>query len=377
LEIEILEYYGMMRRWISLKSLTVASVKMYFRNVTAVFFTLFIPILLIGIFGLLNTGNSGGELNIGLHSHAQSPLAKQFVSQLKAIKAFRITEAEQSVLGDKLAKGKIDLEVLLPDDFGAITVEGTVKPSTVFTRYNEARPQTGQTAGLILSQLASGLNAGIAKAPQIIKVNTLGVKANDLTYIDFLVPGIIAMSIMQLGILSVAFGFISFKTSGALRRLQVTPTHPVNFLIGQSVARLIIGVIQVLILLSLGVFAFNLHLIGSIFDLLVVSTLGVIVFLAFGFAIAGWAKDENQAAPVANLVSFPMLFLSGVFFPRDGFPSYLKTITDFFPLTYLADAMHKIANEGASLWAVRGDLLGLIIWGVIGYIIAIRLFKWE
>ncbi len=365
------------RRWASLKSLTVASVKMYFRNITAVFFTLFIPVILIGIFGLLNVGNNGGDLNIGLHSHAESPLAKQFVSQLKSVKAFKITEAGEDVLRDKLAKGKIDLEVLLPEDFGQATPEGSIKPSTIFARYNEARPQTGQTASLVLSQLASGLNAGITHTPQLLSVKTVGIKANNLTYLDFLVPGIMAMSIMQLGIISVAFGFISYKTSGSLRRLQATPTHPINFLIGQSVARLIIGVVQVMLLLGLGLFAFHLHLAGSVVNLLVMATLGVIVFLAFGFAIAGWAKDENQAAPVANLVSFPMLFLSGVFFPRDSFPAYLKTITDYFPLTYLADAMHKIANEGASLWTVRGDVLGLIVWGIVGYLIAIKLFRWE
>ena len=99
--------------------------------------------------------------------------------------------------------------------------------------------------------------------------------------------------------------------------------------------------------------------------------------VAFGFGIAGWAKDENQAAPVANLISFPMLFLSGTFFPRESFPEYLQKITDVLPLTYLADGLRRIANEGASLWAVRGDMLGLVIWAIIAFVIAVRVFKWE
>ena len=112
-------------------------------------------------------------------------------------------------------------------------------------------------------------------------------------------------------------------------------------------------------------------------NIFILAFLGVIVFLAFGFAIAGWARDENQAAPVANLVSFPMLFLSGTFIPRETLPDWLQKITGFFPLTYLADAMRQVSTQGATLWQVRGDILGLIIWGVIVFIIAIKVFKWE
>jgi len=100
------------------------------------------------------------------------------------------------------------------------------------------------------------------------------------------------------------------------------------------------------------------------------------VFQAFGFAIAGWAKDENQAQPVAQLIQFPMMFLSGTFFPpRTHSPHLLYLITGFLPLTYLADALRHVANDNATLWAVRGDVLGLIVWGVIAGLIAVRVFQ--
>jgi ABC-2 type transport system permease protein len=350
---------------------------MYFRNVTAVFFTLFIPVLLIGIFGLLNTGNTSGNIHLGLTNYSKAPLSGSFIDAVKKVDAFKIDEMSEADATDKLGKGKLDLQVIIPEDFGTVAASGQPVSSKVVAHFNEGNPGTGQTAGLILGQIASGINAGITHSPQIIGVDTTGVKTNNLGYLDFLVPGIMAMSIMQLGIFSVAFGFISYKTSGALRRLQATPTHPLNFIVAQSVARLIIGVLQVCLLLLLGMAFFHLHLIGSVFDLLIVATLGTIVFLAFGFGIAGWAKEENQAAPVANLISFPMLFLSGVFFPRDGFPAWLHRVTDFFPLTYLSDAMHQIANQGANLWTVRTDILGLLVWGIVAFAIAVRLFNWE
>jgi len=366
----------MQRKWQAFRSLTIASLKMYFRNVTAVFFTMFIPILLVIIFGMLNSGDNSGSIKIALTNNSKTELSQNFEKSLKEIKAFKVEEMGEKDARDQLGKGKVDLQVVIPTDFGAVAATG-LQPSTVAAYYNQGKPGSGQTAGLIIGQVMSQYNAKITNSPQLLVLKNTGVKTNNLNYIDFLLPGIIAMTIMQLGVFSVAFGFISFKTSGALRRMQATPLHPINFLAAQSVTRVIIGIAQVLLLLGIGVYAFNMHLIGSLFNMLVMALVGTVTFLAFGFGIAGWAKDENQAAPVANLISFPMLFLSGTFFPRESFPEYLQKITDVLPLTYLADGLRRIANEGASLWAVRGDILGLAIWAVIAFVIAVRVFKWE
>ena len=186
----------------------------------------------------------------------------------------------------------------------------------------------------------------------------------------------VALTIMQLGLFSVAFGFVQLKRTGALRRLFATPTNPTYFLGAQVTSRLIIGEAQVLILLGIGLW-FGLQLVGSVALLLAVAALGSIVFLAMGFGVAGWAKNEDQAAPVANLISLPMTFLSGVFFPREAMPDFLQRITDFLPLTYLAEALRKITNDGAGVADLSNDVLGLTVWAVIAFLIALRLFRWE
>lgn len=362
--------------WKLLTSLTTASIKMYFRNVSAVFFTLFIPVMLVVIFGFLSGGDGKGSIKVDLKNYSDSQLARSYVEGVKKVDVFKVKETDEATARDELGKGKIDLEVVVPKEFGQAGPQGP-RPAEIKTYFNKAKPANGQTASLILGQIAASFNSQITHSPQVITLKSEGVTTNNLGYIDFLLPGIMAMSIMQVGIFSVAFGFISYKTSGALRRLQATPTSPANFLAAQSITRLIIGFLQVGILLALGIWLFNMHLVGNIFTLLLVATLGTLMFLAFGFAVAGWARDENQAAPVANLVTFPMLFLSGTFFPRDNFPDYLRTITDYLPLTFVADAMRVISNEGAGLWTVRGDILGIVIWGIIGYFIANKLFSWE
>lgn len=367
----------MKRQWTAFKSLTVASVKMYLRNTTGVFFTLFLPVFLIIVFGFLFKNNNF-KTKLTITNYSQSELSKSFVESLKKVEAFEIQEVSESDASAQLGKGKVDLQVIVPKDFGEFDpATRSLKTVKVQSYYNEGRPQQGQTTNLILGQIVAGYNSGVAQTPTIIGLESKGVKTNDLGPIDFFLPGIIAMSIMQLGIFSVAFGFIAYKTTGALRRLQATPVHPVNFILGQSVARLIMTVVQILLLLGLGMLLFHAKLVGGFLAFMTMGAFGAVAFLAFGFAIAGWAKDENQAAPVAQLIQLPMLFLSGVFFPREGLPTFLQKITDYLPLTYLVDGMRQIANEGATLWQVRGDIIGLTIWAVVVLFIAVRLFKWE
>ena len=101
------------------------------------------------------------------------------------------------------------------------------------------------------------------------------------------------------------------------------------------------------------------------------------VFVSLGFAVSGWAKNEEVAAPIANIIALPMMFLSGVFFPRDAMPEPLRAVADFLPLSYLADALRNVAVDGASLWSQWENVLGLTVWLVVTFFIAVRLFRWE
>ena len=366
----------MKRNLVSLWSLTVASIKMYFRNTAAIFFTMFVPIAFIGVFGLLSK-SEGTKLTLDITNQSNTAFSRSVVDAIKGVKTFQVAETSQHEAADKMSKGKLDLQIIIPQDFGDTGPDGKILPNHIHALFNSAKPQNGQTANLIIGQIIANINAKIAGTPQIIELEPAGVQTKNLGVIDFLLPGILAISIMQLGIFSVAFAFVSLKTTGALRRIQATPTHPLNFIVAQAITRLIVGVMQVVILTGLGIWLFGFHLNGNPLEFLVVALLGVVLFLAFGFAVAGYAKDENSAAPIANLITFPMLFLSGTFFPRDAFPSWLTSITDYFPLTYLADALRRIANEGAHLTALGTDLLGMLVWGIIMFFVAVRLFRWE
>lgn len=360
-------------RWVVYWSLFVASFKMFVRNRAALFFSLFVPLLIMLIFGVLNFGGTTSTA-LGLVDEADNPASHALVSALDATPSFEITPGRRDAELAELKQGHRDLVLVIPAGYQGSATSGS---SALVAYSNQSKPEQAQIGGLLLNavvgQLLAGGGGGGAETP-LVSVEPLAGRS--LGYIDFLVPGILGLTLMQLGLFSVSFGFVQLKRTGALRRLFATPTSPAYFLAAQVTSRLIIGMAQVLVLLGVGLW-FGLHLVGSIPLLLAISLLGSIIFLAIGFSIAGWAKNEDQAAPVANLVSLPMTFLSGVFFSRDAMPEFLRTVTDYLPLTYLNHALRSVINDGVGVGAIAGDLLGMAAWAVIAFLLAIRLFKWE
>jgi ABC-2 type transport system permease protein len=351
-------------------ALFVASVKMFVRNRVGLFFSLFLPLVIMVIFGVLNFG-SGTTVALGVVDEAHNEASGTLLSVLRSIDSFEITEGTHEAEIAQLEEGHRALVLTIPAGY-QLRPGGT----QLLAETSTAQAQQAQIGALLLNQAVSQVMIGQAGGGTTPPVRVAPVNARDLGYIDFLVPGVLGLTIMNLGLFGVAFGFVQLKRTGTLRRLFATPTPPGYFLAAQVASRLVLGLIQLLILLLIGI-AFGLHLIGSIFQLLLVALLGAVIFLAMGFGIAGWAKNEDQAAPVANLVSLPMLFLSGTFFSRDAMPDFLASITSYLPLTYLNDAMRRIANDGAGLGDLGGDLLGMGIWAVVAFMIAVRLFSWE
>jgi ABC-2 type transport system permease protein len=354
--------------------LFVASGKMFIRDRAAVFFSIFLPLVIMLIFGVLNFGEAA-ELDLGVVDEAETTSSAAMIGSFEQVP---ILVVSQGTLDEELAaleEGDRSLVLVFPEGWELIAPGSAgYQPLTAYT--NAATAEEGQTALLIVNAAVAQalVTAGGGSPDPLVVVEE--VAGRDLGYIDFLVPGILGLTIMQLGLFSVAFGFVQLKTTGTLRRLFATPTSPSYFLSAQVSSRLIITLVQVLILLGVGLL-FGVQLVGSVIVVLALSILGGVVFLAMGYGVAGWAKNENQAAPVANLISLPMMFLSGSFFPREAMPEFLQQVTRFLPLTYLNDALRDVINDGAGLDVIGTDVIGLVVWGVISFVIATRLFKWE
>jgi ABC-2 type transport system permease protein len=353
-------------------ALTVAAIKMYVRDRTALFFTFFFPLAIVGLFGVIHFDNFNNS-NLGVVDQSHSAISAGFIQGLRHVSVLKVTTGTLADEQRALSKGDLDLVVVIPSAFAPAPGSSAVLPAY----YNDARPQQASVAESILGQVFDQYTFSLLHSQPLAKLDLKPVVNHQLTYIDFLLPGVLALSIMQLGLFSVAFGFVQLKRQGILRRMLATPILPSQFLASQIFNRVLIAMGQMAILLGVGVFLLKLHVVGSVVQLFVLALVGSGLFLAMGFAVSGFAKTEDQAAPLVNLISFPMMMLAGTFFPRDAFPGVLKTITNYLPLTYLADAMRETSNNGASLWDLRGDVIGLVVWFAICAVAAVRLFRWE
>jgi len=158
---------------------------------------------------------------------------------------------------------------------------------------------------------------------------------------------------------------------------MATPMRVSEFLAAQVSTRLIMAAVQVVILVAVAVVAFHFRLAGNVIELLMACILGSAIFIAVGFAISGYASDEQAVPAIANIIVLPMMFLSGIFFPRDSMPGWLHRISDFLPLTYVTDAIRAVSVDGSHLWNLGPDVIGIAAWLMIAIVLAIRLFRWE
>ena len=373
----------------SIIPLTIASIKMYFRDTTAIFFTFVFPILFLAVFGFIGSGDSI-NLEVGYFNEKETDAAVAFDEAFQSTVKIdeepdnpsRIFSLDNEVTTveegrEKLEDGDLNAVLIIPDEF---TFESG---GQVEILVDESNASFGEVAANVVSGIVGGFNDQAAvqqfgePAPTPFTVTTEGVQSDELESIDYLAPGIIAFSILSLGVFSITEGFIQLKTDGSLRRLRVAPIEAGTFLVAQSLTRVLMTMINVITMLFMSVVFFGMSLNGDIFSFLIISFLGVVMFLGFGYAIAGWAKDGNQAAPVSNIVFFPMMFLSGTFFPRESFPEWLVPVTDYIPLTYVADGMRDIANNGVTIFNLGPEVLGILVWTVLIYGVAIKVFRWE
>jgi len=153
--------------------------------------------------------------------------------------------------------------------------------------------------------------------------------------------------------------------------------RPASLLTAHVLTRLVVAAGQVAILLIVALLLFNVTIVGGLAALVVVALLGSILFLTIGFALAGWARTENQVPAIAQLITLPQFFFSGVFFSKNAAPEAVRPITNLLPLTFLNDALREISVQGATLWDVRMQILGLLAWIVLGFLLAVRLFRFE
>ncbi len=353
---------------------TAMLLRSYTRDRTALFFGFFFPLIFMVLFGILNLG-AIGNVNLGIVDEAQNADSARFVQSLSGIDTFKITMGARADESAKLQDGERDIVLVIPSDFRLAPVSSAPAAPTITVLTSRARPEQGVIGTAIITQIVDQMSFAIMRTSPVVQMDRQEVAGRSARYVDFLTPGILGMTIMQLGISSVAFAFVVDRQRGVIRRIMATPISRRNFIAAQVFYRLIVSVVQVLILLGVAVLLFKVTVVGNILVLLFVAVLGALLFLCLGFAVTGLVATENAAAPVTQLVTLPQMFLSGVFFSRDAAPAFLRPIADYLPLTFLNDALRSVSTSGAGLGDIGPQLLGLVVWTVVSFVLAFRFFR--
>jgi len=349
---------------------------MFLRDKHAWMWGLFIPLFIMTIFGLMDF-NQLGSIRIGVVDLAQNELSEQIAGALEEASVLKVQQGDEPILREKIEKGDIDLLLYLPQDLSVAEPMQTGQPTELKLLFNQGQFEQTGTGILIVNQILTQFSLQAAQGSTLFALNQEPVDSRNFSYMDFMIPGIVGMMIMQLGIIGVAMIVVKYREQDILKRLRVTPMNPLLFLVSQVFTRLFLLMAQAGLIILLGKLFFDLHLYGNLFYIFVTALLGSLVFLSLGFAISGVAKSINTAMSMAQLIQMPMMFLSGIFFSREAFPSWLQKITDYLPLTYLAEALRKTMIEHATLYDVRTQLIALTLWVVGGLFLAVKLFRWE
>lgn len=355
------------------------STRRIFRDPVALFFTVAFPLILLFIFGGLNSGGGGASFNVAVINQSGSQFATEFVQQTKdstilEVKA-DVTSLDQAK--EKMSRSELDATIVLPKEFGIIK-EGQAYPSgeaeVIYTQNNQS---SAAALTAVLNAQFKAINGELVQTDTPFTVKGTQLNENSLSTFDYIFAGLLGFAIIGMGIFGPINVFPELKKMGILRRLSTTPLRVWQYFLATVIGQVVISIVSFAALFIVAITVFNLEVVGNWFELLIFLLLGMVTILGIGLAIGGWAKNERQAAPLSNIIVFPMLFLAGTFFPRFLMPDWLQTVSSFIPLTPIIDGVRLIANEGKGLIDILPQVGLTAAWLVVIYIIAFRVFRWE
>lgn len=353
-----------------------AQLKMTFREKQSWFWGIFFPIMLMVVFMLIfgNGSDSEFKAKLALVDEQPNPASQAMAGQILAIPVFEVETGgtvDRAQAEEWVKEKKVDAAVILPATEGPGTIQ-------LIVNKEQERNEKIQAISGILDKFVQQANLMVAGVTPTYELAYASISAgnDDLTYQDFLLTGMIALSIAQSGLFGMV-DMVDMRRKGLLRRLRMTPARMGLFGISDMTMRLLFSVIQIVLLSLIGVFGFGATLHIDILSLVIVFLLGALSFIAMGYMFSSFSKTMEAYMGYANIASFLMMFLSGIFFPVDLMPGWLQPVSKVLPLTYFADGLRE------SMLYASGILSGsfwqavaiMVAWGLVTFIIGSLLYR--
>lgn len=351
----------------------------FFRDKLAIFFTIGFPLIFLFVFGGLNSGNSDVSFNVAMINQSDSSFAKEFVKQSTDSKVLKVNPEVTSLdeAKERMSRSEIDATIILPAEFGDVQAGAQFPSGQAKILYTQNNQQSATALSSILDAQFKQINAKFVKNETPFSVATEQINERSLSAFDYAFAGLLGFAIIGMGIFGPVNIFPELKKMGILRRLSTTPLRVWQYFLATMIGQAVIGLLALAVMFAVAIVVFHLEVVGNYTELTLFLVIGIILILGIGLALGGWAKNERQAAPLSNIIVFPMMFLSGTFFPRFLMPEWLQGVSGLLPLTPVIDGIRLIATEGKHFVDILPQL-GLIgIWMVVIYAIAFKVFRWE
>lgn len=335
--------------------LTLARFREFLREPEAVFWVFMFPVIMTCALG------------IAFRTRGAEPVIAGIVEQDGADDLARALESAGGFTVRRIAPDQVDRAVR-DGRAPVVIVPGT--PPTY--RFDQARAES-QVARLAVDralQRAAGRNDAFTAVEQ--PVQNVGSR-----YIDWLVPGLLGMNIMSTGLWGVGFSIVQARTKKLLKRLVATPMSKAHYLMSHVFSRLLFLTLEVVVIVGFAWLFFDVKVHGALWSLAGLALLGALSFGGLGLLLASRARTIEAVSGLMNLVMLPMWVLSGVFFASTNFPDAMQPFIRLLPLTALNDALRAIVNEGQALATVATEIVILTTWGLVSFVLSLRLFRWQ
>lgn len=340
-----------------LVELTLFRVREFVREPEALFWTFAFPILLALALGIAFRGR--GVQPPPAVAVQEGPAAARVLDALERSGELEVSVLDRAAAAAALRRGEI----------GLVVIAG---PDGVTFRYDPARPES--RLARVEVELALARAAGGGHAPQAREEH---VTERGARYIDFLIPGLLALNLMGTGFWGVGYSLVQLRTRMLLKRFVATPMRRSEFLLSFALGRLSFLLLELAALLGFAWLVFDVSVQGSLLVFTLIAVVGGLAFAALGLLVASRAKTVEGVAGLMNLAQVPMWILSGVFFSSSHFPDAVQPLIRALPLTPLVDALRAVMNEGAGLVDVAGWVAAVAAWGIAGFAVALKIFRWS
>ena len=353
--------------------LTVANLKMIVRNRQALFWALAFPVVMLGIFGLVG-GFRGSTVTVGVVDYANDELSSRLIASLRDLPDFEVdVRDDEEAAREAVREGNLGYLLVIPAGLESLAQNGT--PVSLTLVYDEGL--LGGSTVVAIERFLEQMNLELAGASERLKLRTEGAISEDLSFIEFLLPGLALWGIMSNSIIGLAASMATYREKKILRRIKASPLKPRTFFAAQVLAYLVMSLVQATVILGLGSIVFRVPVGGNLLIIGLLILVCNLVFLNLGFIVGAYSKTVAAASGFGNVVVLPLAMFSGVFFPPEMLPGILSEVMRYLPLAPMVDILRGI-TLGAKTVLDFPFQIGLIAaWIAVTALAAVRVFKLE